>query len=122
MTPAVRPARPLPAVEVTARFVGPIDGTLRRLMVGLPAPVIIATPRVETGYLLSAYLDRGRIVGWRLAVCDPDRADGQSYDLPADLGECECADHLTRHHRRIDGKCKHEKGVRDLLAQLGLPV
>src|SRR4051812_212475 len=58
MPATVRSARPLPAVEVTARFVGPTDGTLRRLMLGLPVPAIIATGQGETGYLLSAHLDR----------------------------------------------------------------
>jgi hypothetical protein len=113
--------RPLPAVEVEARFVGPTEGTLRRLTVGLPAACMIATPRGETGYLLRAHLEAGRIVGWRLTVCDPYRDDTTTYDLPADLGTCECPDHLYRHQRRADGCCKHQHGIRQLLEQLGLP-
>jgi hypothetical protein len=117
--------RPLPAVEVAARFSGPIEGILRRLAVGLSAPCIIGTPRGEVAYLLRAHLDAGRIVGWRLTVCDPDREDnGTNYDLPADLAgnpSCECRDFLYRHQRRADGLCKHITGIRQLLEQLGLP-
>jgi hypothetical protein len=125
-SPVRRPSsRPLPAVETTARFVGPTDGTLRRLLLGLPAACSIATPRGETGYLLRANLDQGRVVGWRLTVCDMDRDDsGTTYDLPADLSgrpSCECRDFLYRSRRRADGSCKHLTGLRQLLEQIGLP-
>ena len=117
------PTRTLPPVQVEARFVGPTHGTLRRLALGLPAAVSVTSQGRECGYLLSAHLEKGRVVGWRLEVCDPDRDDnGSSYDLPADLASCECRDYLSRSHRRCDGRCKHQHAVRQLLGRLGLPT
>src|SRR5262245_33612762 len=99
----------LPAVSGTARV-------LRRLGT-IPGHDNTA----EIAISGKAYLCRCLDHSFELVSLDARRDDVTAYELPADLSSCECLDYLSRSHRRIDGKCKHQKAVAVLVAAGKLP-
>ena len=61
-------------------------------------------------YGIIALYDRRQLVGLQLV-----KPDGKTYELPADLSECNCPDSL---YRERQGGCKHRKALREALAEL----
>ena len=62
-------------------------------------------------YGIIALVERGTLLGYQLV-----KADGTTYELPADLSECNCADSV---YRERPGGCKHRRALCDALAELG---
>jgi hypothetical protein len=58
-----------------------------------------------TAYEVLALFDGDTLAGYRLL-----KADGAMYDLPADLGGCDCPDHTF--HPERPGGCKHMQALR----------
>jgi hypothetical protein len=66
-----------------------------------------------TCYWLRADVDHaGHIISCQLTKF----ASGERYNLPADLSDCDCADHTCREERPLG--CKHMRALREALLQV----
>jgi hypothetical protein len=86
----------------------PPSECLEMLRAGMACPLAITNKHGQTGwYWLSVLTDgKGTTLGYRLLVDGPD---GIMYDIPADLGSCECPDHCFR-----GVACKHIRCIRSM--------
>ncbi len=105
-----RQRKPLPPVNVTARFVG---GATRQDVIDGAAVLSIATgddtDRDESAYWCRAIFAGDVCTGFRLTKF----GTGEVYDLPRDLSSCDCPDHTYRGER--PGGCKHMAALRQAL-------
>src|SRR5262245_15397074 len=101
----------------TARATRPAGGSCRWAVQptsglnGHPGCLIIANGNGEEAYLVTENADGRLLLGWQLR-----KADGTTYDLPADLSGCDCPDHT--YHPERPGGCKHIQALRAALARL----
>ena len=71
----------------------------------------------ELVYLFEVLRDAGRPYGFRLSREQDADGPAAEYQLPTDLGGCDCPDAVYRAHR--PGGCKHRRALAVALAALG---
>ena|SRR5690349_6039640 len=105
-----RQRKPLTAVNVRAYFVG---GATRQDVIDGSAVLSVVTgddtDRDECAYWCLAVYDGDRCTGFRLTKF----GTGEVYDLPRDLGSCDCPDQTYRGER--PGGCRHMAALRQAL-------
>lgn len=103
----------------TATRLPPVSGIVRVLqaVVGPAENRVLEISINGKGYFLKC-----QEFGYLLVTLDAKSREPKRYNLPADLSSCECMDFLARHDKRADGKCKHQKALRGLLAKGKLPA
>jgi hypothetical protein len=106
-TVARRQRKPLPPVPVVGSFGG--GATTSDLLAGV-AVLQIDRPEDANDWYWAAYVvDGGRVIGVQLQKF----GTGQTYFLPADLSDCECADRTFR-----ERACKHMTALKQALSPL----
>jgi hypothetical protein len=116
-TRSPRQRKPLLPVRVKARFVG---GASRDDVLNGSAVLSIVsgddTDRDETAYWCKAVFQGDVCTGFQLTKF----GTGEKYDLPRNLGGCDCPDHTYKPER--PGGCKHMVALRQVLPTVSKPA